>query len=194
MKKECIVFDFDDTLVTGNFLDIANECFDGNKRIDDLKYYYAEDNFNTTPEKIERYLDELVNRDVYENAKIITGAYNTLKKLSKDDKYDVVIFSACVIKDREKQSSGFFARKYDFIINTFDFIEPQNIILGGNKSIICAKYFIDDRIDHLINSKAEYKILFTAYHNKDIPSSELEKNNIIRVDNHAQLYEFITTH
>ena len=33
-----LVFDFDDTLVIGNFLDIANECFNGNKTIDELNY------------------------------------------------------------------------------------------------------------------------------------------------------------
>ena len=50
------------------------------------------------------------------------------------------------------------------------------------------------RIFHIADSNAKYKLLFTAYHNKDIPLNILEENNIIRVDNHKQLYEFITTH
>ena len=194
MNKECIVFDFDDTLVIGNFLNIANECFNGNKTIDELKEYYVEDNFDITSEQLEKYLDELVKRDLYENATILEGAYDSLKMLASSGKYEVIIFSACAINQRKNESGNFFARKYEYIVKTFYFIEPKNIILGGNKSIICSKYFIDDRIDHLISSNAKYKILFTAYHNKDIPLDELEKNNIIRVDNHEQLYEFITTH
>lgn len=194
MEKERIVFDLDDTLVVGNFLEIANECFNDNKTFEDIKSYYVEDNFNITTKQREKYLDELVVRDVYENAKIISGAYDSLKKLVNNEKYDVLIYSACVLKNRESYSGQAFARKFDFIFKNFDFINPQNIILGGNKSIICAKYFIDDRLDHLINSKAEYKILFTAYHNKDITQEELEKNNIVRLDNHDELYKFIITH
>ena len=36
MKKKIIIFDLDDTMLTGNFLKIANEVFNENKKMEDL--------------------------------------------------------------------------------------------------------------------------------------------------------------
>lgn len=193
MSKDVIIFDLDDVIVIPDFLKIANEMADENKVFEDLKEYYIEEGFSFSEEQRELFYDELVKRNLYENAKLVDGAYDTLKELSKN--YEIFIVSASIIYRRERLSGRVFCDKFNFIINNLPFINPNNIILTGKKDLICGKYMIDDKLENLIkNNNVKYKILFTAYHNRDISSSELEKNNIIRVDNYKQLYEFITTH
>ena len=51
MRKKLII-DFDDTMVVGNFLKIANEIFKETKKIQDLQSYYVEDNFDVTDESL----------------------------------------------------------------------------------------------------------------------------------------------
>ena len=66
-----------------------------------------------------------------------------------------------------------------------DFIEPQNYIFTADKSIVNCDIKIDDKISNI--EGAETKLLFTAWHNKDLTAEELNKQNIIRVNNWKEI-------
>lgn len=192
MEKKKIIFDFDDVIVRGDFLKIANECFKENKKIDDLTSYYIEENFNITKEERDRYLDMIVNRNVYENATLVEGAYETLQKLANDSRFDVMICSVPIIRNRERLSAKLFANKFNFIMENLPFIDPNNIILCGNKSILVADYMIDDKVENLeSNENVDFKILFPAYHNKDLSKLDMLKKGIIKANDYNYIYNFI---
>lgn len=191
MAKEILILDFDDTIVEGDFLKIANECFGRNYTKQDLTHYYVEDNYSgVTKAQKKLFYDELAKRNLYERATMIEGAYTTLYQLAKD--YELVIFSACVLKNREQDSGKLFADKYQYILKHFDFIKPNNIILGGNKSILHGKAFMDDRLENLEGCHVKYKLLFSSYHNQNISDNHLLNRGIVRIKDYNHYYRFIT--
>ena len=64
-------------------------------------------------------------------------------------------------------------KKYKYLIKNFPFLDPNNNVFLRNKSVLNIDIKIDDRIDNLNGAKT--KILFTAYHNKNISDKALEK-------------------
>ena len=57
----------------------------------------------------------------------------------------------------------------------------DNYIFTTNKEIINCDIKIDDKLSNL-SGNAQMKMLFTAYHNKELTDKELEKNGVIRVN------------
>ena len=72
-------------------------------------------------------------------------------------------------------------QKFDFLKNNFPFIDPSRFTFQSNKSLLNCDIKIDDIVRNLKN--AEMKILYTAYHNKNISDEELKLKNIIRANN-----------
>lgn len=190
MERERIIFDLDDVIVVPNILKIANEITGKDKKLEDLKHYYIEEGFSFTEKQDELFYNELVQRNLYEDCKLIEGAYEALQEFSK--LYDVFIASDSVIYKRERLSSRVFADKFTFIVNTLPFINPRNIILCGDKSIISGKWFVDDKLENLEKAKnVQYKLIFPAYHNIDIPDEELIQKDIVRIKDYSHLDRFI---
>ncbi len=69
------------------------------------------------------------------------------------------------------------------------FIEPRNYIFTADKSIINCDIKIDDKIKNI--EGASIKLLFTAWHNKELNNEKLKKDNIIRVNNWKEIYEIL---
>lgn len=189
MKKEKIVFDFDDVLVQDAFLEVLEKYI--GKKIDrsNITNYYLEKEFLKTEEELNQFFEYFMTQNMYEYGYITHGAKELLKKLGED--YEILIFSAVVFEEAKEKAGILFQNKYEFIRKEFPFIDPANIILGGNKSIITAKYFIDDRIDHLKNSHAEIKVLYSASHNMQYSDFDLFHNNIIRVSSMEEIEKMI---
>lgn len=61
------------------------------------------------------------------------------------------------------------------------FIPPQNYIFTSNKEIINCEIKIDDKLSNLAGT-AETKLLFDAYHNKNITDEELKQKGAVRVN------------
>ena len=61
------------------------------------------------------------------------------------------------------------------------FIRPEKYIFTTNKNIMNFDIRIDDRMNNLEGS--DIKLLFSAWHNRDIRKEELKKRNVIRVEN-----------
>ena len=69
------------------------------------------------------------------------------------------------------------------------FIKQRQIIFLNEKKILYFDIKIDDSPKNLENAKK--KILFSAYHNLEIPNKELKKENIIRVNNWQEIRDIL---
>ena len=103
-----------------------------------------------------------------------------MEELNK--KYELYITTAYIFRDDKEKSSELLKNKFDYLIKNFPFIQPEQYIFTSNKEIVECQIKIDDKPSNL-DGDAELKLLFTAYHNKNIPNEELQKNNLVRVNN-----------
>lgn len=177
-KKKKILIDIDEVICNSNFVKILNEFKNTNYKLDDFKNYLIED-FLEQEEK-EKFYDFFLARDSYEKVDFIEGAIDTIKKLCET--CDVYLYSACVMYGREKASSRIFMDKYNFIMKHMPFIDPYKIIFTNTKNLFLGDIQIDDRLNNL-EGPTKLKLLFTAYHNKDIKEETLKEKEVIRVNN-----------
>ena len=178
MKKRIMV-DMDDVITTGGFLHLINEY---------LKTNYTEDYFESfNMQDIVTNKDEFFKwfktHNMYDYCSLTPNVYEVLEKLSKN--YEIFIGTSYIIRDIIKDTAFLLPQKYEFLINTFPFINPNNIIFLGNKRVLNCDIKIDDRIDNLDGAKT--KILFTAWHNKNISKDELNSKDIKRANNWKEI-------
>lgn len=178
MKKRIMV-DMDDVITTGGFLHLVNEYLKTNYKEDDFESFYMQD---VVPDKDE-FFKWFKTHNMYEYCNLTSDVYKVLEKLSKN--YEIFIGTSYIIKDIIKDTGFLLPQKYEFLINTFPFLNPNNFIFLGNKSVLNCDIKIDDRIDNLDGAKT--KILFTAWHNKNISKEELNNNGIKRADNWKEI-------
>lgn len=184
MKK--ILIDIDEVICDTTFLYYINEFLGTNYKLDDFTTYYLDEVI--PEEQREDFYNFYLSHDVYEKAELIDGACEGLKELNSN--YDVYLYSSCVMFNKERESGKLFGNKYDFVMNKLPFIKPENIIFTNTKNMVVADVQIDDRLKNLMGP-VNTKILFTAYHNRDISKEELDKNNVTRIDNWQDLVSFI---
>lgn len=184
MKK--VLIDVDEVICDTTFLYYMNEFLNTNYKLDDFDTYYLDEIIPDN--KKEAFYDFYISHDVYEKANLLEGAYEGLKILN--DKFDVYLYSSCIMFNREKESGKLFADKYNFIINKLPFIKPENIVFTNTKNMMVGDIQIDDRMKNLLGPTTT-KILFTAYHNKNISDEELKQKNIHRVNNWKELVSFL---
>ena len=175
LKK--IIIDLDDTITEKGFIRMVNEFLGTNYKQEDSGTYYVNDLI--PKDRMDEWVEFFKERNVYDYANIIEGAKDTLKKLN--EKYDVYVATAFVFRDRPEISGKIAKDKFDFFIKEFPFLNKRNIIMINNKDMLVADIRIDDSMNKL-NGKAEKKLMYTAYHNKNITNKELEERGIIRVD------------
>lgn len=184
MKK--VIIDLDDTITEKSFLRLVNEFLGTNYTHDDVKGYFVNDLI--PEERMEEWIRFFREKNMYDYATMIDGAYEVLEMLTK--KYDVYIASAYIFRDDPKLSGTIARDKFEYVIENFPFINYKNIIMINNKDMIEADIRIDDNISNL-KGKAEKKILFTAYHNKNTTDEELEKEGIIRADSWKEIEKIL---
>ncbi|MBE6158548.1 MAG: hypothetical protein E7159_01830 [Firmicutes bacterium] len=184
MKK--ILIDVDEVICNTTFLYYMNEFLGTDYKLDDFKTYYIDDVI--PDEKKEDFYNFYISHDIYEKAELIDGSLEGLEKLTHD--YDVYLYSSCIMFNKEKESGKLFMDKYNFIMNKLPFIKPENVIFTNTKNMIVGDIQIDDRLKNLMGP-TDTKILFTAYHNKDITEEELKEKNVIRANNWKELVDII---
>lgn len=178
MKKRIMV-DMDDAITTGGFLHLINEYLKTNYTENDFESFYMQD---IVPNKDE-FFKWFKTNNMYDYCSLTPNVYEVLEKLSKN--YEIFIGTSYIIRDIIKDTAFLLPQKYEFLINTFPFINPNNIIFLGNKSVLNCDIKIDDRIDNLDGAKT--KILFTAWHNKNISKDELNNKGIKRANNWEEI-------
>ena len=175
-KKKNLLLDIDEVFCFPGFLDAINEFLESNYVLDDFSDYYI-DEAVIPQERFNEFNKFLDSRNLYENAQILPYAKEVLKEL--DFIYNIYPCSSCINPFNIIGSGRLFADKYNFLISTIPFIEPEHFIFTNAKYLFKADIQIDDRLSNL-NENIETCILFPSYHNKTISNDELIKRGILR--------------
>ena len=179
-----IMVDMDDVLTYGNFSKILEDYLGYKPDYDNIKSYYIQDILG---DKKDDFFRKFKDMDMYENAVLLPDSYDVLKELSKH--YKIYICTDYIWREIVKFAGNNLKNKYNFLYEKLDFIEPKNFIFAVDKTIINCDIKIDDKVSNI--EGAETKLLFTAWHNKDMTKEELEKQNIIRVNNWKEIKEVL---
>ena len=175
---EKLIVDMDDVITEKGFIRMINEFLGTNYTQENAESYYINDLI--PKDRMDEWVEFYSNNNVYDYANIVEGAKETLEKLN--EKYDLYIVTAYVFRDAPQVSGKTLNDKYNFLIENFPFIDPHKFIFISNKELLEADIRIDDSPKKLIG-KARLKLLFTAYHNKNMSEQELKENNFVRVNN-----------
>ncbi len=171
-----IMVDMDDVLTYGNFSEILENYLGYIPDYDNIKHYYIQDILG---EKKNDFFNKFKDMNMYDNATLLPNCYDVLKELSKY--YKIYICTDYIWQEIIAYAGNNLKNKYDFLFQQLDFISPKNFIFAADKSIINCDIKIDDKISNIEGAKI--KLLFTAWHNKEVAKEELDKQNIIRVNN-----------
>ena len=77
-----------------------------------------------------------------------------------------------------------------YIFNRRIYQCPKKFIFLSDKELVDADIRIDDSVDKL-KGKAEMKLLFTAYHNKNIADDELKEKKLTRVNSWKEIEKIL---
>ena len=175
MKR--IMIDMDNVITNPLFLEFVNEFLGTNYKLDDLDEYYLQ---NLITKDNEKFWDFIKDKNLYEDVLLFDDCYNVLEKLNEC--YDLYIVTAYTWGDACNEFVANTLRdKYLFLRSKLPFIDRKNFIFATNKNIMNFDIRIDDRLNNL--DGADVKLLFNAWHNKNYSDSELENQNVIRVNN-----------
>lgn len=172
--------DMDDVLTYGNFSKILEDYLGYKPDYDNIKNYYIQD---ILEDKKADFFSKFKDIDMYENATLLPDCYEILKELSEH--YKIYICTDYIWREIIEYAGNNLKNKYNFLYNELDFIEPKNFIFVGDKSIVNCDIKIDDKVSNIEGAKT--KLLFTAWHNKDLTDEELKEQNIIRVNNWKEI-------
>ncbi len=175
-----IMVDMDDVLTYGNFTKILEDYLGYKPDYDNIKNYYMQDILG---DKKGNFFSKFKDMDMYESANLLPDCYEVLKELSKY--YKIYICTDYIWREIVKYAGNNLKNKYNFLYEKLDFINPRNFIFTADKSIVNCDIKIDDRINNIEGAKT--KLLFTAWHNKDLSDEELKKQGIIRVNNWKEI-------
>lgn len=170
-----LMIDMDNVITDSRFLDLINEFLGTNYEWNDFKTYYLQEIIG---DKKEGFWNYVKDRNFYEGATLFEGCYDVLKELN--DKYDLYIVTAYLWNDVIDISGDNLRNKYYYLREMLPFINPNKYIFTTNKNLLKFDIRIDDRLDNIM--EADTKILFTAWHNRDLDDKFLEDNNVIRVN------------
>lgn len=180
MKK--LIIDMDDVICEKNFIEMVNDFLKTNYKEEDACSYYVNDLI--PKEKMKDWVEFFKKNNLYEYGQQSENVKEALEKLNKI--YDIYIVTAYVFRDEESLSGKVLKDKFDYLYKNFPFLDTNKYIFANNKELINADIRIDDNINNL-KGKAETKLLFTAYHNKELTNEELKNNNVIRVNNWKEI-------
>ncbi len=174
--KKILLLDVDDVICFNVFLSAINEFLGTNYEIDFFKEYYI-DKCVIPKERFDEYNRFLSERNLYKDAYPLPGAVEKVKRLDKV--FDIHICSSCINPFNIESSGRLYKDKFDFLIRVLSFLNPEKFIFTNYKNLIAGDIIVDDRLSNLGGNR-EQRILFPAYHNKEISDNELIKNKIVR--------------
>ncbi len=172
--KTRVMVDMDDVIVTGGFLYLINEFLGTNYKEKDFKSFYMQDII----EDKKAFFKYFITKNMYDYCKLQDNAYEVLKYLNEE--YDIFIGTSYLFKEIPKESGKILVDKFNYLQEKLPFISPYKYIFLGDKSVLDFPIRIDDKEENLIGGKR--KILFTAYHNINMPDNELKLKGIERAN------------
>lgn len=175
MKK--IMVDMDDVICDGGFLKIINEFLGTNYNNDSTTTFYRQD---LIPKERQKEWEKFFcTKNIYDEAEFLPNAYETMKKLSKY--YELYIGTGYIFRGNEYYSGINLKNKYNWLKENISFIPPENYLFITNKELINCEIKIDDML-HNLKGNTETKLLFTAYHNKNLTEEKIKEVGAIRVN------------
>ncbi len=184
IQMKTIMVDMDDVITYGNFTAILEDFLGYKPNYENIKTYYIQDILG---DRKEDFFKKFKDMDMYENATLLPDCYNVLKELNKH--YKIHICTDYIWREIIKFAGNNLKNKYNFLYEKLDFLEPKNYIFTADKSIVNCDIKIDDKLCNI--KGAETKLLFTAWHNKDLKKEELDNQNVIRVNNWKEIGEIL---
>lgn len=137
-------------------LELFNKEFNESYTIEDLQGKKLVELDARFESKINQYLE---NESFFLELDVIQGSQEVIKKLSAH--YEIYIVTAAM------EFPASLAPKYQWLKKYFSFLNEQNFVFCGDKSIIHADYLLDDTPSNLDVFKGK-GILFTAPHNTEV--------------------------
>lgn len=172
-----IMIDMDDVICEGGFLYQLNKFLNTNYTEKDLKGYYMQELI--PKEKEEEWNEYICNQNLYDDGNyFIDGALAVIEELNK--KYEVYIVTAFIFRETPEKSGKHLYNKFEALCKNMPFLHPSRFVFCDQKHIIKCDIKIDDKLSNLLEN-SETKLLFDAYHNRDITDSELDKLGVRRV-------------
>ena len=175
MKK--LLIDVDEVICDPGFRAVINMYLHTNYEMDDFTEYYIDDVIGDKDRIKDFYDNFYLNYNTFDYATLLPDAYDTLKKLN--EKYEIYLYSSVINPFCVEKSGHLYADKYNYLIKELPFLDPFKFIFTSSKNLVKADIQIDDRMENL-QGESSLKILFTAYHNKNISDETLKENGIIR--------------
>lgn len=172
-----IMIDMDDVICEGGFIYQLNKFLGTNYTINDMKGYYMQE---IIPEdKAKAWNEYICKQNIYEDGScFIDGALETIEALSKQ--YEVYIVTAFIFRETPTKSGKHLYNKFECLCKNMPFLHPSRFVFCDQKHLIKCDIKIDDKLSNILGN-AETKLLFDAYHNKDITEEELNKLGVKRV-------------
>jgi len=184
ISKQKIMVDMDDVITSGGLLKLINEYLGTDYKEKDIKSFYMQD---LVPNKDE-FFKWFKNKNMYDDCHMNKDCYEVLKYLN--EKYELYIGTSYIFKEILNESGYILNQKFEYLNNNLPFISPYQYIFLYNKNILDVDIKIDDKIENLENAKI--KILYTAYHNKDISDDILSSKGIKRANNWQEIKNILT--
>ncbi|MBO5349532.1 MAG: hypothetical protein J6A89_06930 [Clostridia bacterium] len=183
-----IMIDMDEVIVNGRFTEFLDEFLDG-VDFEKLNGHFRQSLIKGREEEFKK-IYQFKNLYKKEDGSFIApmpDCVETIKKLNEH--YEIYIVTAYVWKENVIDAAHNLKYKYEYLKHFFPFIDTNNFIFISDKSKIKFDIGIDDRTTNLIN--CEKKLLFTEFRNEKISKEELEKNNIIRVNDWLEIEKIL---
>lgn len=90
---------------------------------------------------------------------VMPGSVDTIRAMN--DRFEIFVVSAAT------EFPNSLKEKLEWLLEHFSFLNWTQIVLCGDKRIVCGDYMIDDHVRHLQYFKGK-RYLFTSPHNLDI--------------------------
>ena len=175
-QMKTIMVDMDDVITDGNFTNFLEEFLGKKINVNDSKVYYRQELIKGKEEEFRKIYQY---KNLYENAPLLDGCYEVLKRLN--EKYDIYIVTSYIWGKDIINPEENLKNKFQYLKEKLPFINPNKYIFTQNKKLLNFDIRIDDRISGLENGKI--KLLFNSWSNNTITEEELKEKNIIRAKN-----------
>lgn len=181
MKKRTMMIDMDEVITEKGFLYLINEYLKTNYKQEDFKNFRMQE-IMPYEQRLE-FFNWFKNYNMYDHCTLVPGVKEALKELK--EYYDPIIGTAYIFPEAPEISGKIIKDKFDYLYNNFPFISPTNFIFINRKDLLHTYCKIDDGINNLRN--AQKLLLFSAYHNREIPNEVINPLGIERVEGWTEI-------
>ena len=185
--KKVLIIDIDDVLVENFMLIMLNKFLKTNYKIEDFRDYYIQDKIKD-PQKLKEFFNFLFSQDMYKSVPTKEGVQDVLPKLN--EKYNLFLCTDFLIPNYEWQGDKEFVSKFNMLKENFSYLNPKQFIFMSKKQLLNADIMIDDNPKNF-GENVKTKIMFSAYHNENIPKKDLDNKNIIRVSSWEEIAKIL---